>query len=43
MAHDHGNMNMDDEMSDMCPMDMSVSFKDLFYYCANVFNLINYL
>ncbi|CAO1428203.1 unnamed protein product [Diamesa serratosioi] len=23
MAHDHGNMNMDDEMGDMCPMDMS--------------------
>lgn len=32
MAHDHGNMNMDDEMSDMCPMDMSVSFKDI---CTN--------
>lgn len=29
MAHDHGNMNMDDEKSDMCPMDMSVSFNNI--------------
>lgn len=29
MAHDHGNMNMDDKKSEMCPMDMSVSSKDI--------------
>lgn len=36
MAHDHGNMNMDDEMGDMCPMDMSVSFKEIRLMCKKV-------